>query len=165
MYSKIIDFVQDTLCQHQFGFLRNRSSVSQLLITFSNIISNCESGLPTDQVFFDFRKAFDSVSHSILLFKLWHIGITGPLWCWLRNYLSNRQHFVQLDGFSSSLLPVRSGVPQGSVLGPLLFLVFVNDIPMHIRSLIYFSLPMTPNFNILFLMNLIYITCNRTLTH
>ena len=59
VYSKIIDFVQDTLCQHQFGFLRNRSSVSQLLITFSNIISNCESGLPTDQVFFDFRKAFD----------------------------------------------------------------------------------------------------------
>ena len=52
VYSKIIDFVQDTLCQHQFGFLRNRSSVSQLLITFSNIISNCESGLPTDQVFF-----------------------------------------------------------------------------------------------------------------
>ena len=105
VYSKIIDFVQDALCQHQFGFLRNRSSVSQLLITFSNIISNCESGLPTDQVVFDFRKAFDSVSHSILLFKLWRIGITGPLWCWFRNYLSNRQHFVQLDGFSSSLLP------------------------------------------------------------
>ena len=124
MYEKIISFVSDRICANQFGFLRNRSSVSQLLLSFSSIINGCEQGYPTDQIF---RKAFDSVSHSILLYKLWAFGITGPLWQWFRGYLLRRQHFVEIDSCSSGLLPVHYYV--GSILGPLLFIIFINDIP------------------------------------
>ena len=70
--------------------------------------------------------------HNELLFKLWQMGITGPLWLWFREYLSCHLHFVSIDGCTSDLLPVLSGVPQGSILGPLLFIMYVNDIPERI---------------------------------
>ena len=80
-------------------------------------------------VYFDFRKAFDTVPHNELLFKLCSMGITGNLWKWFKEYLCDRKHCVSIKGVNSTLLPVISGVPQGSILGPLLFLVYVNDIP------------------------------------
>ena len=77
----------------------------------------------------DFRKAFDPVNHSILLEKLKATGISGSLFSWLANYLSNRNQFVQISGKKSDLQSVKYGVPQGSILGPRLFSIYVNDLP------------------------------------
>ena len=123
VYNKIIFHITTCLSPHQFGFLSNRSTPHQLLILFNHIINAKDQ---TDVIYLDFCKAFDSVPYNELLRSM---GISGNLWLWFKSYLLNHQQCVKINNKHSHLLPVLSGIPQGSqgsILGPLLFL---NDIP------------------------------------
>ena len=113
----------------QHGFTVGKSCITQLLTAANYWTSSLESGNSVDILYFDFTKAFDLVSHSRLLEKLEAHGITGKVLTWLRNFLIGRRQRVVLNRYSSSWSSVLSGVPEGSVLGPLLFNIYVNDMP------------------------------------
>ena len=126
LYQYLIKF--NILYAFQFGFQKHKSTYMAIICLAERLITAIEKGEIGIGIFIDFRKAFDTVDHSILLEKLNHYGIRGSALQWLQSYLCDRQQFVEFEGASSDMKYLRCGVPQGSNLGPLLFLLYINDL-------------------------------------
>ena len=112
----------------QFGFRKKLSTDFAITKLLDKVINSLSKKDHIIALFMDLSKAFDTIDHNILLHKLYNYGIRGIVWSWINSYLSNRQQYVSIDDVNSPISHINCGVPQGSILGPLLFLIYVNDI-------------------------------------
>ena len=122
------------LAEEQEDFFPNRNHITNLLAAIKDWSALIEEGKAFDLIYTDFSKAFDSVPHCRLINKLKTLGITGDVLGWIESFLTNRKQKVVVEGEMLSWTDVKSGIPQGSVLGPILFVVFINDMPNNVLS-------------------------------
>ena len=136
MYTRLVSFLIRSSFFHetQFGFRLNHSTSHTTTLLIENTTEAFEAKQAMVSVFLDLSKAFDTIDHDILQSKLFHYGIRGVPYDWFKSYLTNRQQQVMCQNILSNVKYINFGVPQGSILGPLLFLIHVNDFPQCITK-------------------------------
>ena len=133
MHKRLCSFMNKhhLLCESQYGFRSNHSTVDAITEFVTKILPSLDKREICLSAYIDLSKAFDTINHDVMLQKLHYYGIRGNALAWFNSYLSHRRQYVCYKGVSSEVQEVDYGVPQGSVLGPLLFIIYASDIPLN----------------------------------
>ena len=141
VFDEIYELVRQKPCENQFGFRKKRSESLQLQLFFDTVYKEFDNEAIKDLciLYFDFANVFDTVQHNILIQKLYNIGAGGKLIQLISSYLKNRKQYVKINNEVTDLMEVTTCVPQGSVLGPLFVIIFINDLPEHLIEVICYD--------------------------